>query len=105
MMPIVCGIYKNPRHNTLEIKIQINPYLNPVEEVWSVLKGAMSHSVRYADMNAHLTAVYEFIKIHKFDYDFKKFWNRKPPKGIMRPFIKVGSGLPNSCIISHQVSS
>ena len=82
-----------------------HPYLNPVEEVWSVLKGAMSHSIRYADKLAHLAAVYEFIKIHKFDYDFKKFWNRKPPKGIMRPFIKMGSRLSNKEIVSHQVSS
>ena len=81
-----------------------HPYLNPVEEVWSVLKRAMNHSIRYADKDAHLAAVYEFIRVHKFDYDFKKFWKREPPKGIMRPFIKM-DGPPNPDIVSHQVSS
>ena len=81
-----------------------HPYLNPVEEIWSVLKRAMNHSIRYADKDAHLAAVYEFVRVHKFDYDFKKFWKRKPPKGIMRPFIKM-DGQPNPDIVSHQVSS
>ena len=81
-----------------------HPYLNPVEEVWSVLKRAMSHSVRYADKATHMEAVYEFIRIHKFDYDFKKFWNRRPPKGIMRPFIRI-NGPPHPDIASHQVPS
>ena len=61
-------------------------------------------SIRYADKDAHLAAVYEFIRVHKFDYNFKKFWKRKPPKGIMRPFIKM-DGQPNPDIVSHQVSS
>ena len=81
-----------------------HPYLNPVEEVWSVLKRAMNHSIRYADKDAHLAAVYEFIRARKFDYNFKKFWKREPPKGIMRPFIKM-DGQPNPDIVSHQVSS
>ena len=37
-----------------------HPYLNPVEEVWGVLERAMNHSIRYADKDAHLAAVYEF---------------------------------------------
>ena len=78
-----------------------HPYLNPVEDVWSVLKRAMNHSVRYADKNAHLAAVCEFIWTHQFDYDFKKFCKRKPPKEIMRPFIKMGGTLPNPDIVSH----
>ena len=81
-----------------------HPYLNPVEEVWSVLKRAMNHSIRYADKDAHLAAVYEFIGVHKFDYNFKKFWKREPPQGVMRPFIKM-DGQPNPDIVSHQVSS
>ena len=60
--------------------------------------------IRYADKDAHLAAVYEFIRVHKFDYDFKKFWKREPPKGIMRPFIKM-DGQPNPDIVSRQVSS
>ena len=44
------------------------------------------------------------FRVHKFDYNFKKFWERKPPKGIMRPFIKM-DGPPNPDIVSHQVSS
>ena len=76
------------------------PYLNHVEEVWSVFKRAMNHSIRYADKDAHLAAVYEFIRVHKFDYNFKKFWKREPSKGIMRPFIKM-DGPPNPDIVSH----
>ena len=64
----------------------------------------MNHSIRYADKDVHLAAVYEFIRVHKFDYNFKKFWKRKQPKGIMRPFIKM-DGPPNPDIVSHQVSS
>ena len=56
---------------------------------------AMNHSIRYADKDAHLAAVYEFIKVHKFDYNFKKFWKREPPKGIMRPFIKMDGRNPD----------
>ena len=37
----------------------------------------------------HLAAVY-FIGVHKFDYNFKKFWKREPPKGIMWPFMMDG---------------
>ncbi len=44
---------------------------------------AMNHFLRYADKNAHLVAVYEFIRVHKFDYNFKKFQKRNPPKGII----------------------
>ena len=33
----------------------------------------------------------------KFSYDFKKFWKREPPKGIMRPFIKM-DGPPKKII-------
>ena len=66
-----------------------HPYLNPVEEVWYVLKKAVEHSVRYGNLNTHLQATYDFIgNGSKFNYDFKKFLNRKPPKGIIRPFIK-----------------
>ena len=61
----------------------VHPYLNLVEEVWSVLKRAMNHSIRYADKDAHLTVVHEFIRVHKFDYNFKKFWKREPPKEIL----------------------
>ncbi len=38
-----------------------HPYLNPVEEVWSILKRAIDHSIYYADLNSHLEAVYGFI--------------------------------------------
>ena len=47
-----------------------HPYLNPVEEIWSVLKRSIDHSIRYADRTTHLNAVFEFIRGHKFDYDF-----------------------------------
>ena len=66
-----------------------HPYLNPVEEVWSVLKAAVNNSVRYADINTHLDAVCRFMSGHKFDYDFATFWRRRAPKGITRPFIRM----------------
>ena len=44
------------------------------------------------------------FRVHKFDYNFKKFWKREPPQGVMRPFIKM-DGQPNPDIVSHQVSS
>ena len=59
---------------------------------------------RYAEKDAHLAAVYEFIRVYKFDYNFKRFWKRESPKGIMRPFIKMDDQ-PNPDIVSHQVSS
>ena len=67
-----------------------HPYLNPVEEVWKVLKGAVDSSIRYADLKSHLAAVYGFINNkHRFDYDFATFWRRRPSKGIMRPIIRL----------------
>ena len=81
-----------------------HPYLNPVEEVWGVLERAMNYSIRYANKDAHLAAVYEFIMVHRFDYNFKKFWKREPPKGIMRPITKM-DGQQNPDIVSHHVSS
>ena len=65
-----------------------HPYLNPVEEIWSILKRSIDYSIRYSDIKTHLTAVYGFVKKHEFDYDFKKHWKRKPPAGIMRPFVR-----------------
>ena len=41
-----------------------HPYLNPVEEVWSVLNGIIEHSVRYSDINSHLNAMFNFINTH-----------------------------------------
>ena len=70
-----------------------HPYLNPVEEVWSVLKRAVAHSVRYADTDTHLASVYRFIENHKFDYCFSKYWQQAPPDGIMRPFVQSGGPL------------
>lgn len=67
-----------------------HPYLNPVEEVWSVLKRAVDYSVRHADRQSHLDAVYRFVTDeHEFDYDFLKFWKRRPPGGLMRPFVRT----------------
>ena len=65
-----------------------HPYLNPVEEVWSMLKRVVDGSIRYADKRTHLNAVYGFIDGHVFDYEFEKFWKRRPPKSLMRPFIR-----------------
>ena len=65
------------------------PYLNPVEEVWNVLKQSMDHSIRYADLETHLDVVHKFVKHHTFDYDFRKYWRRKPPKGIMQPITRL----------------
>ena len=73
-----------------------HPYLNPVEEVWSVLKRAVVHSVRYADTAAHLTAVYGFIGNHEFDYCFFKFWKQKPSEGVMRPFVRSDGQLDHA---------
>ena len=69
-----------------------HPYLNPVKEVWGVLKRTVDYSVRYATLNAHLTAVYNFVDGHRFDYDFAKFWRRRPPKGLMRPIVRNEPG-------------
>ena len=46
-------------------------------------------SVRYAYKDTHLNAVYKLITNGSaLNFDFKKFLDRKPPKGLMRPFIK-----------------
>ena len=81
-----------------------HPYLNPTEEVWGVLKRAADYSIRYADLKTHLTAVYNFIDTHKFDYDFAKFWRRRPPKGVMRLLVRTESELAPS-IQERQVAS
>ena len=31
----------------------------------------------------------DFIKNHKFDYHFFTYWERIPPKSIMRPFVRL----------------
>ncbi len=80
-------------------------HTSPVEEVWCVLKRAMNHFLRYADKDAHLAAVYEFILVHKFDYNFKKCQKRKPPKGIMRLFIKMDGTRQIPTLYQHQISS
>ena len=69
-----------------------HPYLNPVEEVWSVLKRAVDGSIRYADRQTHLNAVYGFIDRHAFDYKFEEFRKRRPPRNLMRPFVRAGPG-------------
>ncbi len=51
-------------------------YRNPVEKVWSVLKHAFLHSVRYANTATHLTSVYRFIWNYKCDYCFFKYWKQ-----------------------------
>ena len=38
-----------------------HPYLNPVEEVWNLIKSQMDHSIRYADLQTHLGAFYKFV--------------------------------------------
>ncbi len=81
-----------------------HPYLNPVEEVWSILKRAIDYSIRYADLNSHLEAVYGFINEHNFDYNFAKYWKRKPPEGMMRPFVKSNKKL-DPAIARLRVSS
>ena len=65
-----------------------HPYLNPVEEVWNSLKRAVIHSIRYADIDTHCKAVYEFLDKYPFDYNFSKHWRRKPSRGFMRPYVQ-----------------
>ncbi len=48
----------------------------------------MDHSIRYSDINYHKQAVYDFKDDHKFDYDFNKFWNRKPADGLILPIME-----------------
>ncbi len=66
-----------------------HPYLNPVEELWGVLKLSINNSIRYATVDAHKEAVFKFINEYMFDYNFTKFWKRKPPKGVMRPIVRL----------------
>ena len=82
-----------------------HPYLNPVEEVWNVLKAAVNSSVRYADIKSHISAVYEFINEdeHRFKYDFDVFWKRKPSRGIMRPFVRMEGEL-DPAIAAHRIT-
>lgn len=69
-----------------------HPYLNPVEEVWGVLKRTVDGSIRYANKKEHLDAVYDFVNGgHELDYGFPAFWKRKPPKSLMRPFVRACS--------------
>ena len=91
--PIVLMIILYTKHTCKFIIVWYptgHPYLNPVEEVWKVLKAAVDNSVRYADLKTHLNAVYQFIDHdHHFDFDFATFWRRKQFKGIKRPFIRM----------------
>ena len=86
-----------------------HPYLNPVEEVWSVLKRSINNSIRYANKNTHLGAVYSFVRTHKFDYSFEKFWRRRPPDGVMVPLVrsedKPDKSIPDEYIRAQQVGS
>ena len=70
-----------------------HPYLNPVEELWGVLKLSINNSIRYATVDAHKEAVFKFINEYMCDYNFTKFWKRKPPKGVMRPIVRLEGGL------------
>ena len=73
-----------------------HPYLNPVEEVWNVIRTAVNNSVRYADAASHISAIFNFAGSHKFDYDFATFWRRRPNKGILLPFIRMEGDLDPS---------
>ena len=79
-----------------------HPYLNPVEEMWHIIRMSVSDSIRYADAKSHLNAVFNFVKLHKFDYDFTAFWSRRPNKGILLPFIRIEGELDPS-ITMHEI--
>ena len=80
-----------------------HPYLNPVEEVWNVIKSQIDHSIRYANLQTHLGAFYNFVNNNpKINYDFYKFWNRSPAKGMKRPLIRDEGG-PDPSIQAQQV--
>ena len=82
-----------------------HPYLNPVEEVWSVLKGSVDRSIRYADVKSHLTAIFNHVKeSNGFDYDFAVFWRRSQPKGVMRSIVRVEGDLAPE-IVAQKVPS
>ena len=58
-----------------------HPYLNPVEEVWSVLKRAMNHSIL---MQTRMRIWQQCMNLSGYtssNYNFKKFWKeRERPK-------------------------
>lgn len=79
-------------------------YLNPVENVWNALKSSIDYSIRYADKITHLNAVYAFINKHNFDHDLKKYWNRNPPAGLMRPFVE-SDGKPDPIVVKSEIAN
>ena len=66
-----------------------------------MLKRAMNNSIRYAGKNTHLGAVYLFIRTHRFDYSFEKFWRRRPPDGVMLPLVR-SEDKPDESIAGRQ---